>query len=83
MLDLRYEEDSKAQVDMNIVMTGQGEYVEVQGTAEQHPFNSQELVDMLALAKTGILELIDKQAEILPYLQLWIPPQEENGDVSP
>ena len=82
MLDLRYEEDSKAQVDMNIVMTGQGEYVEVQGTAEQSPFNSQELTEMLALAQKGISQIIDKQAELLPDLQLWIPPQGEDNDAN-
>lgn len=80
MLDLQYEEDSRAQVDMNIVMTGQGEYVEIQGTAEQHPFNPQELGEMLELAKAGILSLIDKQAELLPELTLWIPPQKEDNE---
>lgn len=77
LLDLQYEEDSRAQVDMNIVMTGQGEYVEVQGTAEGHPFNHQELLDMLSLGKLGIDHLVEKQAEILPDLQLWIPPQDD------
>lgn len=75
LLDLQYEEDSTAQVDMNIVMTGQGEFVEIQGTAEEHPFTAEELAQMLALAREGILTLIDKQAEALPSLTLWIPPQ--------
>lgn len=80
LLDLDFEEDSQAQVDMNVVMTGQGEYVEIQGTAEQKPFGGDQLADLLALAKTGILSLIEKQAAILPELKLWIPPEgdEEN-----
>lgn len=80
MLDLQYEEDSRAQVDMNIVMTGQGEYVEIQGTAEQQPFNTEELAEMLGLAKQGILSLIDKQAEYLPDLKLWIPPRDNDEE---
>lgn len=80
MLDLEFQEDSHAQVDMNIVMTGQGEYVEIQGTAEQQPFNANELAQLLALAKEGILTLIDKQAAILPELKLWIPPEDDKED---
>lgn len=80
MLDLQYEEDSKAQVDMNIVMTGQGEYVEIQGTAEQQPFSTVELAEMLDLAKQGILSLIDKQAEYLPDLKLWIAPRDNDEE---
>lgn len=80
MLDLEYQEDSRAQVDMNIVMTGQGEYVEIQGTAEQQPFNANELAQLLALAKEGILTLIDKQAAILPEIKLWIPPEDDEED---
>ena len=80
MLDLEYQEDFRAQVDMNVVMTGQGEYVEIQGTAEQQPFNANELAQLLALAKEGILTLIDKQAAILPGLKLWIPPEDDEED---
>jgi ribonuclease PH len=80
MLDLEFQEDSHAQVDMNIVMTGQGEYVEIQGTAEQHPFNADELAQLLALANEGILTLIDKQAAILPELKLWIPSEDDEED---
>jgi len=58
MLDLSYSEDSRAEVDMNIVMTGSGEFVEVQGTAEGKPFNSQQLQDMLSLAEIGIQEIL-------------------------
>jgi len=65
MLDLDYPEDSKAEVDMNVVMTGQGKYVEVQGTAEGEPFEKEELDGLLALASDGIRELIDRQREIL------------------
>ncbi|MDO3676092.1 ribonuclease PH [Paenibacillus ehimensis] len=61
-LDLNYEEDSKAKVDMNVVMTGQGKFVEVQGTGEEAPFSRQELDALLALAETGIQEMIREQA---------------------
>lgn len=65
MLDLAYAEDSIAEVDMNIVMTGGGKYVEVQGTAEDHPFTREELDQMLALGEKGIQELIAIQKNIL------------------
>ncbi|QAY65129.1 ribonuclease PH [Paenibacillus protaetiae] len=65
MLDLNYEEDSKAKVDMNVVMTGSGKFVEVQGTGEEEPFSREELNELLALAETGILELVAKQKEAL------------------
>lgn len=65
MLDLDYPEDSRAEVDMNVVMTGQGKYVEVQGTAEGEPFAKEELDGLLALASDGIRELIDRQKEEL------------------
>jgi ribonuclease PH len=57
MLDLCYAEDSKAEVDMNVVMTGSGKLVEVQGTAEGNPFTEAKLLQMLKLAKKGIHEL--------------------------
>ena len=65
MLDLNYEEDAKAEVDMNVVMTGSGKFVEVQGTAENRPFTDKDLEEMLELAKKGITELIKKQKEAL------------------
>lgn len=65
MLDLCYEEDCKAQVDMNIVMTGSGKFIEVQGTAESHPFERDELDKLLNLAEKGISELISIQQRIL------------------
>ena len=65
MLDLCYEEDSKAEVDMNVVMTGAGKFVEVQATAEQETFDDARLGQMLSLARTGIAELIVMQKELV------------------
>jgi ribonuclease PH len=65
VLDLDYQEDSRAQTDMNVVMTGDGRYVEVQGTAEDEPFSKSELDRMLALAGRGISSLIEKQRSAL------------------
>jgi ribonuclease PH len=64
-LDLAYEEDSSAEVDMNIIMTGAGEFIEVQGTAETNPFGRQPLNQMLDLAESGIKELMEVQKEAL------------------
>jgi len=64
-LDLRYEEDSKADVDMNIVRTSAGRYVEVQGTAEKTPFTQEEMQKMLALANDGIDRLFEMQRKLL------------------
>jgi len=61
LLDLCYQEDSRAEVDMNIVMTDAGEFVEVQGTGEQKPFSRVALNNLLALAEKGISELIELQ----------------------
>ncbi|MCK4378931.1 MAG: ribonuclease PH, partial [Deltaproteobacteria bacterium] len=58
ILDLDYREDSTAKVDMNVVMTGRGEFVEIQGTAEGKPFGMDSLQEMLALAQVGINDLI-------------------------
>jgi ribonuclease PH len=60
-LDLAYEEDSRAEVDMNVAMTDSGAFVEIQGTAEAKPFDRGQLDAMLALAKTGIDELFEHQ----------------------
>jgi ribonuclease PH len=65
MLDLPYEEDSRAHTDMNVVMTGNGRFVEVQGTAEQEPFDRRELDQLLDLAATGIAQIHAAQREIL------------------
>lgn len=65
ILDLNYAEDSKALVDMNVVMTGNGEFVELQGTGEESTFSYPQLDAMLKLASKGINELIAKQKEVL------------------
>src|SRR5205085_5518910 len=65
MLDLCYEEDSRAEVDMNIVMTGSGHFVELQATAEKTPFNDVHLASMIALGRAGALDLIDIQRQAL------------------
>ncbi|MFA9408687.1 MAG: ribonuclease PH [Candidatus Dadabacteria bacterium] len=65
VLDLNYEQDSSAEVDMNIAMTGAGLLVEVQGTAEGEPFSKNRLTEMIKLAEKGIKELIKKQKEAL------------------
>lgn len=65
VLDLNYEEDSTAAVDMNVVMTGAGEFVEIQGTGEEGTFSYNELEKMLATAKTGIEQLFVVQKEVL------------------
>lgn len=65
VLDLTYEEDSKAWVDMNVVMTGSGEFIEVQGTAETEPFSKADMDKLLGLAKDGIEKLIEVQKSAL------------------
>jgi ribonuclease PH len=65
MLDLPYVEDSKAEVDMNVVMTGEGRFVEVQGTAEGMAFTRSEFDTLLGLAEAGIKELTGLQAAVL------------------
>ncbi len=65
VLDLNYDEDSTAGTDMNLVMTGQGKFVEIQGTAEHDPFDVQTLGRLLALGKKGIDELIQAQKDVL------------------
>jgi ribonuclease PH len=65
LLDLCYEEDSKADVDMNVVMTAGGKFIEIQGTAEQEPFSQEEMQKLLDLAKKGIDELIVGQRKAL------------------
>jgi ribonuclease PH len=65
MIDLAYEEDSRAEVDMNVVMTGSGRFVEVQATAEQKSFDDSQLGLLLALARGGVGTLIKVQHEAL------------------
>ena len=64
-LDLCYEEDSKAEVDMNVVMTGKGEFIEIQGTAERRPFAKEKMDKMLSLAQKGIEELFSIQRKLI------------------
>jgi ribonuclease PH len=64
-LDLDYSEDSNAEVDMNVVMTGAGRFIELQGTAEGLPFSRSELDDLLALGELGIKEIFDVQRTML------------------
>jgi ribonuclease PH len=70
LLDLCYEEDSQAEVDLNFVMTGAHKIVEVQATAEQHPFDEAQLKQMMDYAAGGIEALIAKQRTILAQLPL-------------
>jgi ribonuclease PH len=66
LLDLCYVEDSRAEIDMNVVMTGRGDFVEIQATAEGRPFSGGEMQDLLALAAAGIRRLAEEQRAILP-----------------
>jgi ribonuclease PH len=78
VLDLCYEEDSKAKVDMNVVMTGKGRYVEVQGTGEESPFSHDELMSLLAIAQKGILNIQQAQREALGDKARWF---EKGSDI--
>jgi ribonuclease PH len=73
LLDLAYEEDFKAALDFNIVMTEEGEFVEVQGTGESHPFTRQEMDDILDLSDTGIRQLFDLQREAMSAAGISVP----------
>ncbi len=68
MVDLAYEEDSHAEVDLNLVMTGAGQYVEVQGTAERTPFNKKDMDEFLDLGWVAIRELVDVQKSLIGSL---------------
>ncbi len=61
LLDLAYEEDSRAEVDMNVVMTGGGRFIEVQATAEHKPFDDAQMAELLTLARGGIADLVELQ----------------------
>ena len=65
MLDLNYEEDARAQVDLNVAMDGQGRYIEIQGTAEGEPFDQADLEQMLTLARAGIEQVLERQRQFL------------------
>jgi ribonuclease PH len=68
LLDLAYDDDSRADVDMNIVKTGDGRFIEVQGTAEAMPFGRDALMTLLDLADHGIRQLVEKQRAIVGHL---------------
>jgi ribonuclease PH len=68
LLDLAYDDDSRADVDMNIVKTGDGRFIEVQGTAEAEPFGREALMTLLDLADHGIAQLVEKQRAIVGHL---------------
>jgi ribonuclease PH len=68
MLDLAYDEDSRAEVDMNVVMTGSGKFIEVQGTAEALPFGRDALLELLDLAHKGISEIVELQKKAVSHL---------------
>lgn len=70
--DLSYEEDSHADVDMNVVLTGLGQYVEIQGSGEEAVFSRTEMNELLDLAESGIKELIEKQRLLIGEAALWI-----------
>ncbi len=70
LVDLNYAEDVAAQVDMNVVMTGTGKFVEIQGTGEEHTFSNDQLAEMLTLAKNGIVELTRLQKEVLGNIEI-------------
>ena len=65
LLDLKYDEDSRASVDMNVVCTGEGRFIELQGTAEGEPFSRAEMDDLLALAGLGLKSLFAAQRAAL------------------
>src|SRR5215813_379642 len=69
LLDLKYDEDSKAEVDMNIVCTGDGRFIELQGTAEREPFNRAQMDELVALGVRGIEELVELQRNMVNQLE--------------
>jgi ribonuclease PH len=68
LLDLDYAEDSRAEVDMNVVRTGAGQFIEIQGTAESKPFTESQMSEMIALASRGISSLLEQQVATLGLL---------------
>ncbi|MGL5244921.1 MAG: ribonuclease PH [Sarcina sp.] len=72
IIDLCYEEDSKAIVDMNVVMTDEGDFIEIQGTGEERPFSREELNELLSLAERGAKQMIQVQKDTLKIDSLWI-----------
>lgn len=80
LLDLCYEEDCNAHVDMNFVMTGDGKIIEIQGTGEEAPFNREQLTELYDLAEKGIKELAEAQAEELGVLKVLIGDKEDKDE---
>jgi ribonuclease PH len=70
LLDLKYDEDSRAQVDMNIVCTGDARFIEVQGTAEGSPFTRDEMDNLLELGRKGIEQLVRLQRQAIEQAQI-------------
>ena len=68
LLDLEYEDDHRAEVDMNVVMTGRGDFVEVQGTAEGKPFSREDMDELMALASKGIKKLVALSGQLIDYI---------------
>jgi len=73
LLDLNYHEDSRAEVDMNVVKTGAGRFVEIQGTAESEPFVQEQLTELLEAGQKGVSEMVRHQSEVLGPLR-FLPP---------
>jgi ribonuclease PH len=69
LLDLKYDEDSRAEVDMNVVCTGDGRFIEVQGTAEREPFSREQMDELLALAGEGLASLIQLQRDAISQFE--------------
>ncbi len=70
LLDLKYDEDSRADVDMNVICTGDGRFIEVQGTAEREPFTREQMDALLELAAAGIADLVKMQRDIIERVTL-------------
>ena len=79
MLDMNYEEDAGAEVDFNVVMTEEGELVEVQGTGESHPFTRQAMDELLSLAEGGIRSLFEVQKAALAQVDIVLPATAERS----
>jgi ribonuclease PH len=69
LLDLKYDEDSRAEVDMNVVCTGDGRFIEVQGTAEREPFSREQMDSLLELATNGLASLVARQREVIEQVK--------------
>jgi ribonuclease PH len=80
LLDLAYDDDSRAEVDMNVVKTGSGKFIEIQGTAEGQPFSRDALNALLDLAELGIARLIEKQRAIVGHLIRSAPSRQETPE---